>query len=89
MVLEIQRIIKAGKLDSLFYIKENTLFQYKEKEKEIEIKKIDNNTEMFLLINKYCFDNDCKKINSILMESEDIKEFFETTNKKRKKSFNI
>lgn len=87
MVLEIQRIIKAGKLDSLFYIKENTLFQYKEK--EIEIKKIDNNTEMFLLINKYCFDNDCKKINSILMESEDIKEFFETTNKKRKKSFNI
>jgi hypothetical protein len=87
MVLEIQRIIKDGKLDSLFYIKENTLFQFKEK--EIEIKKIDNNTEMFLLINKYCFDNECKKINSILMEAEDIKEFFETTNKKRKKSFNI
>ena len=27
MVLEIQRIIKAGKLDSLFYIKENGKYQ--------------------------------------------------------------
>ncbi len=87
MVIEVQRIIKDGKLDSLFYIKENVLFQFKEK--EIEIKKVENNTEMFLLVNKYCFENDCKKINSILMELEDIKDFFENTNKKRKKLFNI
>lgn len=81
MVLEVQRLAKNGKIESLFYVENSILYIYKDK--EVELKSSVNDTEAFLYIENYCQENNCKKLKSILMEKEDIKDFFIEVNKKR------
>lgn len=81
MVLEVQRLVKDGKIESLFYVENSVLYIYKDK--EVELKTGVNDTEFFLYIENYCQENNCKKLKSILMEKEDMKDFFIEVNKKR------
>lgn len=81
MVLEVQRLVKDGKIESLFYVENSILYIYKDK--EVELKTGVTDTEVFLYIENYCQENSCKKLKSILMEKEDMKDFFIEVNKKR------
>lgn len=82
MTIEIHRIVKDNKLDSILYVKDKSLIKYN----GVELKLLDvsNDLETLVAIKNYCFENNAKSLKSILIEKENIEDFFKEVNRKRK-----
>lgn len=81
MVIDVTRIIKEGKLVALFW-NENDCLIIKDnvrKEPQVCIKSDVDNIK-FMFIKQYCEDNHCSKLHPILLDKNDINDFFESVN---------
>jgi len=87
MVIEAKRIIKDGKLIALFWSDNSSLFI---KDSIGEESRVCLNTENLhshkLFIDNYCEEMKSQEINSILMEKEDVNEFYKSVNSVRKQA---
>lgn len=90
MIIEAKRIVKEGKLIALFWSDKSSLFIKDSILNESRICLTTDNLHAHkLFIDNYCEDKNSYQINSILMEKDDVNEFYESVNTSRKSTRKI